>query len=140
MKRAWMCLAVVLSVATASRPASAAPNCANMMAQAGGAAVGLYAQTRQMIDVCGKNGWNSGPCIAQIAVVAQASVWMWWTSSNYYCACTKQPNAQYCAALGLLPAPNPPPAGGGGLAPAGPPPPKPLAQLDTDETHTTLGL
>lgn len=136
MRRFVVCIALISGISTASLPAHAGPNCANMLAQAGGAAVGLYAQTRQLLDVCAKNGWKSGPCIAQLAVVAQGAVWMWWTSSNYYCACTQNPNQNYCAALGLLPAPPAPPAapGGGGLAPPGPPPPKPVAQVDNPDT------
>jgi hypothetical protein len=129
-RRATMCLVLILGIAGPPLRAQAAPNCANMFAQMGGAAAGLYAQSRQMIDVCNDKGWTSGPCLAQIAVVAQASVWMWWTSSNYYCQCRPNPNADYCTALGLLPAPPKPAGGGGGLAPVGPPPPKPLAQVD----------
>ena len=95
-----------------------------MLAQAFSSIVGLGIQSKRMYDVCEDKGWKSGPCAAQALVVAQAAVWAWWTSSQWYCGCYKTPSVQYCAAIGLLPAPAAPPAVGGGvIAPPGPPPP-----------------
>lgn len=126
---------------TLSTSAQAGPNCANIMAQAGSAAVGLFAQSQQLIKVCTAQGWTSGPCIAQGLVVASAALWFWWTGTQYYCACTQNPNANYCAAVGALPAPpNPNPPGGGNnpLPPAGPPLPKADARLDVADHATVL--
>jgi hypothetical protein len=123
----WIvCGALALALGP-GRAWAAAPPCGNMMAQAGGAGVSVYAQGQQLVKVCTQNGWDSTQCLAQGAVVGQALVWFWWTSSQWYCQCTKNPPQLYCQAIGALPAPRAPggAGGGGALPPAGPAPPPP---------------
>jgi hypothetical protein len=120
--------AIVLGVgllASSVGPTEAAnPACANMAATAVSAVSSLVIQGNRLREVCNDKGWDSGPCAAQAAVVAGAAVWAWWTISQYYCGCSANPPVQYCAAIGLLPAPPAPPAvGGGAIPPPGPPPP-----------------
>jgi len=142
MQRRWIETSMVcsaLALAAVPRTAAAAPAaCGNMLAQAGGAAVSLYAQSRQLVTVCTANGWTSTQCLAQAAVVTQALVWFWWTGSQYYCQCTNNPNQAYCQAIGALPAPPKPGGGGGAMPGPGPAPPPPAnakpanADLETD--------
>ncbi|TMQ06297.1 MAG: hypothetical protein E6J90_46690 [Deltaproteobacteria bacterium] len=102
----------------------AVPNCANLIAQVGGAVVGLMAQVGQLYQVCNANGWKSTQCLAQALVVTQSMVWVWWTMSQLYCQCATNPNELYCGAIGALPKPANP-GGGGAMPPPGPPPPPP---------------
>ena len=137
MKRIWIWIAgCALAIGLAATPQRAVaepalaggggPNCANMIAQASGAVAGLIAQSTRLYQVCSDQGWNSGACIAQGIVVAQAVVWAWWTVSQVYCQCYEGANETYCQAIGILPKP-PNPGGGGPAMPApGPPPPPPM--------------
>lgn len=114
--------------AAGERSAHAAPNCAQLAAQATSAITNALIAMGQAIQKCNDPNLNNAQCAAAIAVAASAMLWAWWNASQFYCQCYPPPpntwQASYCNIIQFVPQPQQPPM----QPPAPPGPPLPVGE------------